>query len=166
MSEAEKPAAEAPPAAAPSKPSFIGSVLRILIPAALAAGAAYGGSRSASAHAAAPSDHHEPRHEVKPPGPTQSLEAFLVTVPDANKKSHAMKVTIAVEFDALAKEDAIKAFIPRMRDAMLAHLRALTYEEATDGAHLEKLRTELLERCRAVGASSAEKVLVTDFVVQ
>lgn len=162
------PAAEATPAA-PKKPSAIGGLLKILIPAALAAGAAYGGTRAASAHnttvivnqATAP-EHHE---EGKPPGPTLPLEPFLVTLFDANHKAHPMKMSIAVEFDAHTKED-LKNFVPRIRDGVIAYLRTLSHEQVTDPAHAEKMRADLLERCKSAGAGTAERVLVTDFVVQ
>jgi hypothetical protein len=44
--------------------------------------------------------------------------------------------------------------------------RTLPLEQATDPAHVEKLRTELVERARRVGAVNAERILVTDFVIQ
>ena len=139
----------------------------MLVPALLAAGAAYGGTRAASAHGPAqaaqmPSHHLAPS---RPPGPTLPLEPFLVTLFDGARKAHPMKMSIAVEFDAQTKED-LKTFVPRIRDAVLAYLRTLSHEYVTDPANLEKIRSEIVERCRATGATSAEKVLVTDFVVQ
>jgi flagellar basal body-associated protein FliL len=151
------------------KPSALGGLLRTLLPALLAAGAAYGGTRIALARgpmagAHGSSEHEPPKVDVKPPGLTVSLEPFLVTVFDANRKAHAMKMTLAVEFDAHAKDEP-KTFIPRIRDAILAHLRTLSHEQVTDPTQVEKLRTELVAKCKAVGAG-AEHVLVTDFVVQ
>ena len=176
--EAKKP--ESPEAAAaPKKPSAIGGLLKVLVPALLAAGAAYGGSRVAAAHGVqtvivqqVASSHGESH---KPPGPTLPLEPFLVSIQDANKKAHPMKMSIAVEFRAGEggggehggdDKDAVKTFVPRIRDGVLAQLRTLSYEQATDPAHAEKLRTELLERCKHAGAENAERILVTDLVVQ
>jgi len=163
--EAEKK--DAPPE--PKKPSAIGGILKVVFPALFAAGAAYGGTRVAAARmpAAAPAHVEEkhPRESRHPPGPTVPLDPFLVTIFDANKKGHPMKMSIAVEFDALTKED-LKTFVPRIRDAVLAHLRTLTHEQVTDPEYVEKLREALLERCRKAGAEGAEKILVTDFVVQ
>ncbi|HSO36315.1 MAG TPA: flagellar basal body-associated FliL family protein [Labilithrix sp.] len=166
---ADKPAdtAAAPAAAAPAKSSAIGGIMKLLVPALLAAGASYGGARAAAAHGpqapAAAESHHA---EAPAPGPTVPLEPFLITIADARGKGHVMKVSVAVEFDHLAKEEGLKPFAPRIRDAILSYLRALSYEDAGDGTRMEKLRSDMLERCRSAGATSAVRVLVTDFVLQ
>jgi hypothetical protein len=49
---------------------------------------------------------------------------------------------------------------------VLGYLRQITFERATTDALDEAARTELLERMRKAGVDSAEKVLVTDLVVQ
>ncbi len=170
MSTETKPTTPAPdaPAGVPMKPSPIGGLFRILVAALLAAGAAYGGTRAAAArtpHAAAPEHSAEHAPASKPPGPTLPLDPFLMTLFDANKKPHPMKMSIAVEFAANTTDD-LKTFVPRIRDAVLMYLRTVTHEQVTDPAHVEKMRAELLERCRAAGAASAERILVTDFVVQ
>jgi flagellar basal body-associated protein FliL len=151
--------------AAPAKSSFLGAIVRAVLPALLAAGAAYGGSRAALAAAHDAKEARGQEGEARPPGPTLPLEPFLVTLFDANRRPHPMKMTVAVEFDGSVKED-MRAYVPRIRDAILAHLRMLPYEEATNPDHVEKLRAELLERCRSAGAQGAGRVLVTDFVVQ
>jgi flagellar basal body-associated protein FliL len=106
----------------------------------------------------------------KPPGPTLPLDAFLLNIPDTNRKPHPTKVTMAVEFaddSKVAKDEAaLKALIPRLRDAVLGYLRRLTYEELSDPAASDQLRSELIFRVRAVGANGAERVLITDLVVQ
>jgi len=76
-----------------------------------------------------------------------------------------MKVTLAVEFDASTKEEALKAFIPRIRDASLAYMRGLTYEQAVD-PKTEQMRVDFLNRIHAAGAATASQVLITDLVVQ
>lgn len=161
-----KPAIAAAPSE-PTKPSAIGGLLRILVPALLAAGAAYGGTRAATARAAGPAPQEAASHAPaqQPPGPTLPLDPFLVTLFDVGKKPHPMKMSIAVEFDAHTKED-LKTFVPRIRDAVLAYLRMLSHEQVTDPAYVEKMRGDLIERCKAAGATGAEKILVTDFVVQ
>lgn len=167
---ADKPADPAAAAAAPPKSSAVGGILKLLIPAILAAGASYGGARAAAAHgpqaAPAPEPAHHSAAAVAEPGPTVALDPFLITITDNRGKGHVMKVSVAVEFDHLAKEEALKPFAPRIRDAILTYLRALTFEEAGDGARMEKLRTDMLERCTKAGASNAVRVLVTDFVLQ
>ncbi len=155
-------------AAAPAKKGggVVPMILGILLPAILAAGASFGGARVAGGHQPAP--HAEPAAhvEAKPPGPTVALDPFLVSVPDAKGKGHPMKLSLAVEFGGLVHEDTLKAFVPRIRDAILAHMRSLTYEEAVDSAHSDKLRDELLERCKKAGAAGAERILITDLVSQ
>jgi flagellar basal body-associated protein FliL len=140
------------------------SPIALILPAILAAAAAFGGARVAVARAAAPAEHAAEPAE-KPPGPTVTLEPFLVTIPDATKRSHPMKVTLAVEFDASTKEEALKAFIPRIRDASLAYMRGLTYEQAVD-PKTEQMRVDFLNRIHAAGAATASQVLITDLVVQ
>ena len=163
----ENTEAKAPdPKPAPKK-GALGAILGLLLPAILSAASSYGAVRAANRHHEAPAHPPEPpRWDPKPPGPTVALEPFLVSVQDEARKAHPMRLTIAVEFDATVKEETLKAFTPRIRDAVLAHLRTLRYEDAVDSQHQEKLRGELLERCRSVGALAAERILVTDLVVQ
>jgi len=162
----DSPDAKTPAARAPAKKGGAGALLMgMVLPALLAGGAAFAaaraGGKGGAAHAA------EPAHVVvKPPGPTVPLEPFLVSVLDGSKKAHPLKLSIAIEFADTDKEDMLKPFVPRIRDAFLAHVRNLTYEEAVDSEHSDKLRSELLERCHKVGAATAERVLITDLVSQ
>ena len=145
----------------------VGMILGILLPAILAAGASFGGARVAGGHQPAPHVEVAQHVEAKPPGPTIALDPFLVSVPDAKGKGHPMKLSVAVEFGGLVHDEAaLKAFVPRIRDAVLAYMRTLTYEEALESAHSDKLREELLERCKKAGASAAERILITDLVSQ
>ena len=170
--ESKKDGAEGDAPAAPPAARCLfrrrGGFLKILLPAALAAAAAYGGTRAAGAQNNKGGGGDGPHIVVvapRPPGPTLPLEPFLVTLFDTNKRAHPMKMTIAVEFDPHTKEE-LKNFTPRVRDAVLAHVRTLAYENVTDAAQVEKLRAVLLEKCRHAGAATAERILVTDFVVQ
>lgn len=178
MSEEKKTEEAKPdtkPDTKPKKPSAVGGILKVMIPALLAAAASYGGTRYAKAQNAiivvqqkedAESGHGK-KDAHQPPGPTISLDPFLLSVFDAQKKPHPLKMTVAVEFDAkAAAHDDPKAFMPRIRDAVLTHLRRTTYEDVADPAHYDKLRKELLEQCQEVGAESAKKILITDFVIQ
>lgn len=161
-------------AGVPKKGGGAGGFFKILIPALLAAGASYGGTRYAKAQNAIvvvkekeEAEHGKKRHE-EAPGPTLSLEPFLLSVFDAQHKPHPMKLTVAVEFNAKAAggHDDPKLFMPRIRDAVLSYLRSMTYEQVTDPQHFSKIRVELLAHCKEVGAEQAEKILVTDFVIQ
>ncbi len=163
---ADTKAAEAPAAAgaAPPKASPLGAIVKFIVPAILAAGASFGAARAVTGHPPPPPP--AAHAETATPGPTVPLDAFLVTISDAKGKGHAMKVSLAVEFEHAQKEEGIKPFMPRIRDAILAHVRELSYEDAVDASYVEKLRAEMLERCHEAGAAGAVRVLITDFVVQ
>jgi flagellar basal body-associated protein FliL len=145
-----------------------GPVLGIVLPALVAGLAAFGGAKVAGTHQASSSSapSSEASEAEKPPGPTLALDPFLLAIPDANKKTHAMKVTLAIEFAANAKEESLKTMVPRIRDSTLGYLRTLAYDDAFDASASEKMRTQILERVRASGASDAQHVLITDLVVQ
>jgi flagellar basal body-associated protein FliL len=171
MSQKEEPKSPEAPAKKGGGPG----VLMLIMPAVLAGGAAFGAVKFGAAHAAAPPPQAEQHHHASlpPPGPTLALEPFVVVTLDSSKKTHPMKVSLAVEFEANPKEskeegkdDSLKGFIPRIRDATLSYLRLMTYEDALDSNHSDKMRSELLEKVRAAGAMGAERVLVTDLVVQ
>jgi flagellar basal body-associated protein FliL len=152
--------------AAPAKgggPSIVGMVL----PAVFAAAAAFGGAKVAAEHHAAAAEVPEKAASVaSAPGPTLALEPFLLSIADTNRKAHAMKVSVAIEFDAKEKEESLKALTPRIRDATLAHLRTVPYEQVIDPAGGEKMRADMLEHLRSAGVPTAEHVLITDLVVQ
>jgi flagellar basal body-associated protein FliL len=171
--EETKSADDEKPAGVPKKGGAVGGILTVLIPALLAAGASYGGTRYAKAQNAIvvvkekEEAEHGKKHHEEAPGPTLALEPFLLSVFDAQHKPHPMKLTVAVEFSAkAAAHDDPKAFMPRIRDAVLTYLRTMSYEQVTDPQHFSKIRVELLAHCKEVGAEHAEKVLVTDFVIQ
>ncbi|MGD0677173.1 MAG: flagellar basal body-associated FliL family protein [Polyangiaceae bacterium] len=140
-------------------------IVGMVLPAVLAAAAAFGGAKVAGAHHAAAAPVEHPVEAPKPPGPTLALEPFVVTIPDANKKVHPMKVTIAIEFGPTAKEEELKPLVPRVRDSALSYFRTLTYDEVVDPAASDKIRPEVLERLKTAG-TGAERVLITDLVVQ
>lgn len=143
-------------------------IVGLILPALLAAGAAFGGAKIAGASHAAPVAATAETAQAKPPGPTLPLEPFLVTVPDGNKKNHPMKVTIALEFGEgpkAPKEEELKNLVPRVRDTALSYFRTMSYETVSDPAANDTMRKELLEKFKASG-TPAERVLITDLVCQ
>jgi len=171
----------AKPADAPKKSGggALGNILKIVIPAILAAGASYGGTRYAKAQNAIvivkekEEAEHGKKHHEDPPGPTLTLEPFLLSVIDSQHKSHPMKMSVAVEFKAAGGGGEHggggaepKTFMPRIRDAVLTYLRGMSYEEISEPTHLQKIRVELLAHCKEAGVEQAEKILITDFVIQ
>lgn len=167
MSDEPKKEEEKKPAAEPKKKGGAGLVIGIIIPALASAGAAFGAVKVTNK---GPQKEHivevVVHKEMKPTGPTLNLEPFLVNVPDEHKKVHPFKLTVAVEFEEKVKEEMVKGYTPRIRDAVLSHVRTMTFEEASDHAHTDKLKAELLHRVQEAGATSAEKILVTDMVTQ
>jgi flagellar basal body-associated protein FliL len=143
-------------------------ILAMVLPAVFAAAAAFGGARVAGAKHGPAIAASAQAETAKPPGPTLALDPFLLSVADANKKVHPMKVTIAIEFEGPAgkEEEGLKGLTPRIRDASLGYLRTLAYEEVIDPVGGGKMRTELIERLRASGVPTAEHVLITDLVIQ
>lgn len=154
--EAEKPK---------KKGGGAGVVLGVALSAVLAGGAAYGGAKAASK----PNEHHEePVEKPKyiPPGMTIPLEPFIANINDEEGKPHAIKVTIAIELAREAKEEEFKAFLPRVRDVTLTYLRNLTFEQVTDQENADKIKLDLIDKWHAVGATAAQKVLITDLITQ
>jgi flagellar basal body-associated protein FliL len=141
------------------------NVVGLVVTAALAGAAAFGGARIAGARGSG--GHSAPRHvAMEPPGFTLALEPFLMMAHDTGHRSHPMRVTVAVEFEQSVKEDVVRPFVPRIRDAALTYLRALPYEDASDPSRTDHLRAELLERFRGTGAGGVSRVLITDLVTQ
>lgn len=175
MSEKDPKKAEAP-ADAEKKKGGGGAAMAIgiVLPALLAGGAAFAGAKIAVAkasHGAAAGGAHGGEHAApatppEPPGPTLTLEPFLMVTMDAQRRVHPMRVAIAVEFTTATPQESTAAFTPRIRDAALVYLRALTYENATNTERMEHMRTDLLRSFREAGAATAQRVLVTDLVVQ
>ncbi len=164
--DTQKKGTPAAPAAPASPAGGASRIVFLVLPALLSGGAAFGGAKIAGAHHAVPATASEHVEAPKPPGPTLALDAFLLTISDANKKAHPMKVTLAIEFDAKTKEEETKPLTPRIRDAMLAYLRKVPYEQAFDASSTDKMRADMLEAVRAGGAPEAQRVLITDMVVQ
>lgn len=161
----EKKDDKAAPAAL-AKPSKGAAIAGILLPAVFAGGAAFGGARVAGAMVHTRTVVVEAPAAPKPPGPTLPLEPFLVTLAETNGKPHAMKVVLAVEFSNSTKEEVLKPLGLRVRDASLTYLRTLNYDLAADRSKVDQIRNELLEAIKKAGATTAERVLITDFVLQ
>jgi flagellar protein FliL len=159
-----------PPAAPEAKAAGGGGgkgMVTLILTVALAGGASFGGAKLGSAAHHPPSPAPAPTaHAAATPGPTIGLDPFLVTISEPAGTPHVVKLTIAVELKVGKKEDDFKPFIPRIRDATLAYLRSLSFEEAQSAARFEHLRADLLERIEKLGVTTAEQVLITDYVTQ
>lgn len=138
------------------------ALVGVVVTALLSGGAAFAGVKVASGPARA-----EPKAvHIEPPGPTVTMEPFIATVLDSERRPHALKLTLAIELKHNGKEEEFKAFIPRARDTVLTHVRGLTLEDVASTTGIEELRKVLLDRIHDIGAHGADKILVTDLITQ
>ena len=147
------------------------SIVALLLTAVVAAGAAGGAALFVSKRTAHPAaSGHAAAVEAPPahaaPGFTLPLEPFVVMSIDRNHSFHAMRTTLALEFSPSAKEEEIRPYIGRMRDAALTLLRATTYEVVSDPSQMDHIRSELQSHFQATGVQGIVRVLITDLVVQ
>lgn len=155
----------APAAPEPKKGGAALSIISIVLTGALAGGASFAGARAAG-HTPKKDEHVLEPPKIKAPGPTVALEPFIANVADESGNPHAVKVTFFVELEHDAKEDLFKSFIPRVRDTILAHLRNQPFERFSKQEEFEKMREELKEKIKQVGAFSANQILVTEIIMQ
>jgi|GEM_PF-1385659 len=150
------------------------SVVVLILTAVVAAGAAGGAALYVSkranhaprtAPAAAHAAHAAPA-PTAPPGFTLALDPFVVMTIDAQHSFHAMRATIALEFAPTTREEDVRPYVARIRDATLSLLRAVTYEAASDPAQTDRLRSQLQARLQETGVQGIARVLITDLVVQ
>ena len=157
-------------AAAPTQRGV--SVVALFLTALVSAGAAGGGALYVSkrtAHAAPSSHgaaHAAPHASNAPPGFTLPLEPFVVMSVDEHRAFHAMRATLALEFTPSTREEDVRPYVPRVRDAALSLLRSTRYEVASDPTQTDHLRSELQTRFQATGVRGIARVLITDLVVQ
>jgi flagellar basal body-associated protein FliL len=145
-------------------PSF---VIGVVIPAVVAAAAAFGGAFAAKAAQPDPAEIKKQEEEAaKMPGPTVQLKAFVFNAFDAEKASHAVKLTLAVELSSKADPDLFNRYRPRLRDAALEYLRNVTFEEIRDNRKTTRFTRDLLAKFHASGATQVTRVLMQDLVAQ
>ncbi len=158
--------AQEEPGSAPKR-SVIGAMVSMVLPALVAGAASFGGATVGTARAE-PAEPPPPAasEESAVPGPTVRMTPFVLTVTDESGQPHAMKISIALELTPDAQEEDFSLFVPRVRDAVLSLLRSSSFETISDSQSQEKLRSDLLDRIHALGATAAERVLFTDFVIQ
>jgi flagellar basal body-associated protein FliL len=147
------------------------SVVVLILTAVVAAGAAGGAAlyvskRANHAPRTAPAAAHAAPAPTAPPGFTLALDPFVVMTIDAQHSFHAMRATIALEFAPTTREENVRPYVARIRDATLSLLRAVTYEAASDPAQTDRLRSQLQARLQETGVQGIARVLITDLVVQ
>lgn len=140
-------------------------IVGIVLPALLAGAGAFGGAFFGGSPAPAAETPADVVND-KLPGPTVPLMPFVLNVQDADGASHAAKVTFAIELKKDVDPKAFEVFSPRIRDTVLTYLRAMTFEEMSDGKSKVKMTEDLLAAIHKLGAEDASQVLVQDFVIQ
>ena len=157
------------PAAAPSARFSLLTVLLsvVLAGAAAAGGAIYMAKVSARSRGAAPAHGSVAvAASTAPPGFTLQLEPFVLMCADTQHAFHAMRTTLALEFDTSAKEEDIRPFVARIRDTALTLLRTIAFEVISDPAQMDRVRHDLQARFVGTGVRGLSRVLITDLVVQ
>jgi len=157
------------PAPSPKGVSVVALILTALVSAGAAGGASlYVSKRTAhpapAGHAAQAAAHAPAAHA--PPGFTLALDPFVLMSADSHRAFHAMRTTLALEFSPATREDDVRPYVARIRDAALSLLRSISYEVASDPAQMDHIRAELQTRFQATGVRGIARVLITDLVVQ
>jgi flagellar basal body-associated protein FliL len=101
------------------------------------------------------------------PGATAQFAAIVVDMHTHEGDLHHLKVGLSFELAEKFTEDEFKRWTPRGRQAALAYLRTLEYEQATDAKRFDIVRKELCDKVKAaMGRGHVKRVLITDFVAQ
>ncbi len=168
MSDEEETSADAKEA--PSGKSSKGLVVVVLLAAVVLGGGA------AAAGAVVAMKVATPATAATAPAPSATEEKILGTVDFASivvdihgqdGAAHHLRVSLSAEIPAETPKEEAQALTPRGRQAAIAYLRSLTYEEATAPGSFDKIRTELNKRMvEAVGEKRIGAVILTDFVLQ
>ncbi|MBI4952586.1 MAG: flagellar basal body-associated FliL family protein [Myxococcales bacterium] len=141
-------------------------MLAALLPAVLAGGAAFGGARFGGAHGDTPAAAASEPGPTAEPGPTVALQPFVLNLTDSSEQQHALRITLAVELERGGNAEEFNVFVPRVRDAALSYLRTLDVAQVTAATFQDDLRSVLLERIHGLGAAHADRILITDLVMQ
>jgi flagellar FliL protein len=92
----------------------------------------------------------KPGSDLPPPPVTLDLDEFLVNLDTPGKQARFLKMAITLELPSDAEKEAIKPYIPRIRDSFQLYLRELREEDVKGSAALYRLREELMLRLAKV----------------
>jgi flagellar protein FliL len=141
-------------------------------PAAQAAG----GAGAAKEHAAATEGGHEKAGEhgdkagaegaPAGPGPTMRLDAFVVQV-RATEGDRYAHLTLEIELGSDGDKALFEKRMPRVRDAIIAHVSDRTEDEMRGSEGLGQLKESLLKKLEEIiPGRHARGVFITEFVIQ
>lgn len=149
-----------------------GLVVVVLVAAVvLGGGAAAAGAVVAMRMGAPPPAAPAEQKEHKPHAVVE-LSPIVVDIRSVDGTTHHLKVALSAEVPGEGGEgegakEEMAMVMPRGREAAIAYLRSLTYEDVTSPGSFEKIKGELSKRIiEALGEKHVVGVLVTDFVTQ
>ena len=115
-----------------------------LLPALLAAGAAFGGTYFGMPAPVSEEDKKPIVDDGTVPGPTLELAEFIFNSIDENKDKRAVKMTVSIELKPGTDLEMARRFVPRTRDAMVDYFRDLLFDKLMDNKHKAQMTKDLL----------------------
>ena len=98
---------------------------------------------------------------------TVPLEEFIVNLKQDDNTRHYIKVTLALMYIDEDSGPTIESNISKIRDTIIASLRAKTYDEVLDNTKTAGIKNELIENINTtLGDTVVEGVYITDVIVQ
>jgi flagellar protein FliL len=126
-----------------------------------------GGGAAKKEAAASPPDHGaKPAADSTLPGPSAKLSDFVVHLRDVETDRYAR---LSFDIEVASEEDRVKlgAFMPRIRDAFIAHLSDRTLAEFRGSDAIAHTKAALEERLKTLAPGvSVRGLYVTDLVIQ
>jgi len=171
MSADEDTEEESVPEPQAPKKSRLGLVLATVVVVVLVTGAAVAGTmfgpalinRTKKAEHAAASE----KEKEKPIGETVELQPIMVDARTKDGELHHLKVVLAIEIHEGTPKEEFMKYSPRGREAAVAYLRSMGFEEVASPERYTQVRGELAKKfIEAVGKKRVERVMVIDFVAQ
>jgi flagellar basal body-associated protein FliL len=104
--------------------------------------------------------------------PTEKLisskfEAIIVDLRDNEGTLRHLKVGLSAELSEALTEEEFKLLQPRGREAAIAYLRTLTFDQATDPKRYPKVKKDLSKKVlAALDSEHIHRLLIVDYVAQ
>jgi flagellar FliL protein len=100
------------------------------------------------------------------PGPTQKMADFVVHLRDPEADRYA-RVSFEVEVGSEEQKTLLTAFMPRIRDSVIAYLSDRTLEELRGSESIARTKAALVERMAQLAPGvKIQGLYVTDLVIQ
>lgn len=165
MSEEKNTEAAAPAAPTGPKSSKLVPLLLVLNLGASGAGIFFQLKHKPEAAPVAQSE-DKAKTEEKGPGPTATLEPFVVNLNEAGS-SRYLKATFEIEVKDVKAMEMLEKDKRGVRDQILRYLSGLGVADTLGADNKDKIRLELLARVdKELGGGKVAKVFFNEFVVQ